>query len=157
MPWVPVAAAVLGVAGSAYSAVQQQKASKSAAKANRRAREAQQKIQDIQEKRKRVQMIREARIRRARLLNAAVTDAGVGTGSTAAQGGLSSIQSQLAGNIATSQQVQGLGDYASNQLQQGADAQSSAATGIAVGNIAAGIGAQFGDFKPLANLFDSIE
>lgn len=76
----------------------QKKAQKKAQQAAEASQRAQQKQQQLEQSRERRRQVQEARVARARAINAAVTQ-GVGTESTVVPGTTGGIQSQLASNL----------------------------------------------------------
>jgi hypothetical protein len=130
-------ATLLGAAFGIASFSQQAKASKQAKKAAQaqiKAQQLGQRIANVRAARERRQQVAQARVLQAQQL-AGGFSAGVGRGSSAVQGAVSSIGSQAASNVGFSQQVAGLSALASEQNILSAQYQSQAATSQAYGNM----------------------
>lgn len=131
-----VGAAAIGAAATVGSVAIQAKA----AKAQRRAAATQAQMQREQAARQRRSSIRAALIQRAQLANvAAVTGA---SGSTAAQGGLASLSSQLGANLGFGSMMSGLGEQYTSLTQQAARLQGA-------GQLVGAIGSAGFDIAPM--------
>ena len=115
-------------AGTTAQVVQSRKAEK----AGKRAAKVEQRRADVQTARERMKQVREARIKRAQVQQAA---ANTGAEGSAVIGAVSSIQSQETQNISFLDQVQGLSRQASIFRQQQAGYQSDAQTAGAVASL----------------------
>lgn len=116
---------------ASYEGIQSQK---EAAAQRADATQAQVRGAEVQSRNARVQAIREARIKRAAILaQAEATGAGVSSG---AQGGVSSIESQLASNVGNINVQTGFSQYATNRL----GAASASETQASIFQAYAGIG-----------------
>jgi hypothetical protein len=129
-----VAAAVVGVGISAYSAYETQEAQEDAAAAQQQADQVAGRMASADAARSRLQQAREARIRNAQLLSAGM-NSGMGVGGSGVVGATGSIASQAAGNIGTINQKQSFGQEISYYNQQAADANTSAANAQMIGKV----------------------
>lgn len=111
---VGAAAAVAGTGYSIYQGQQQSKAQKNA-------RNKQEQLQELQRRREIRQQVRQNRVKRASVISQAGSQ-GVGT-SSGAQGGVSSLNAQLASNVGFTNQSASLGNSISGFQQQAANAQ----------------------------------
>ena len=140
LPFIALAATVVGTVGSI---VQQRKAGKAA----ERQAAAERRKAEIENVRKTRQSIREARLAQASLLNQAAQSGGVG--GSALAGGTSSLGSQLAGNLSYMSDIATENTSIFNAAQAGARAQSNSAVYGAVGKLG---GTIFGDMGGLSKL-----
>jgi hypothetical protein len=123
----------LGAVASVAGTVMSYNAQKDQAKAQQESIAAQSRAAAVEEARKRTQAIREARIKRAMIENAAGNQQVGGSGLT---GGTSAVSSQLASNINYSNQMQSFGAQASAANQRAADAGASASMWQGIGSLA---------------------
>jgi len=126
LPFLAAGAAVVGTVMS-YNAQKDQ------AKAQKESIAAQGRAAAVEEARKRTQAVREARIKRAMIENAATTQ---GVGGSGLSGGTSSVASQMGANIGYSNQMQSFGAQASAANQRAADAGASASMWQGIGSLA---------------------
>lgn len=117
-------------------------ASKSATKSQRRARDEATRRENIASQRGRARQVREARAARAESQSAAISQ-GVG-GSSAAQGSLGSIQTQLGANLAFNINQGKSKNIQSGFLQDAADATGRANTFGAIATLSTQAGSLFG-------------
>lgn len=144
---IAVVGAGLAVGGTAYNVMQQKKA----AKAQKRAAQLSRQRQQLQDALSRREAIREARIARARSVNAAANQ-GV-SDSSAAQGGAGSIVTQGNVNISFLDQNVLARDQAGEYLGRAQRYTQRASTGAAI----AGFGASmFSNADVLSNRINSI-
>lgn len=126
--------ALAGTAVSAYSGYKEQKKAAAAqqqmAAAQRESIAAQQRASNVEAARQRMQMAREARIRKSQVLATAGLT-GLGAGTAGVSGAVSSIGTQLAANIGTANVLTGFAEQASQANQRAADFSSKAATHMA--------------------------
>lgn len=130
-------APILSVVGTVAGIVQGQKAAKSqkrAAQQQQKAQKVNQRISDVRAARERRQQMAQARVLQAQQ-QAAGFSSGAGMGSSAVQGAVGGLQSQLAGQMAFSNQVQGLSGEASQYNIAASGFQSQAASQQALGNL----------------------
>lgn len=106
------------------SGIAQQREQKKAVAEQREAQRASQKAADVRVQRERIRQIREARIKQAQV-QAAGFASGAPT-SSAVQGGISSLGSQLGGNIGALNTQQAASSVVSSSNQRALDAQSRA-------------------------------
>jgi len=104
--------AIAGLGLSAFGSYQQSKAAGRAADAQQKSLRLQQRQAAIKASRERIGQIRDARRARAAVIASGV-NAGVG-GSSGVAGGVGGIQSNLAGNLAFSRNIQSLGEQATS-------------------------------------------
>jgi len=105
-PLIGVCQENLGYNKSAFKAVtnfftgsEEKKAAKKAERLEKQKTEALQRQQEVQATRERLKTLRESRIRRAQIISQGA-GAGIGMASSPVQGGLASLQSQTATNVA---------------------------------------------------------
>lgn len=127
---------------SAGATVASVRASRQSASSQRRARDEQNRREEISNQRNRVRQVREARAARAESQAIAISQ-GVG-GSSAAQGSLSSIQSQLGSNLGFGLNQGTSVRRQSGFLQDAADASGRANTFGAVSKLSSQAGTLFG-------------
>lgn len=138
-----VVSAIVGVAGAAYSVVEQKKArkaGKNAEKEQRRAERAQQRQAALQNARQRRKAIaRQRQVRASAIASAQASGAG---GSSSIQGAVGSLDSQLNANLSFQNQLQGHETARFNALTQrnsflsaSNDHLGNSATGQAVSNL----------------------
>lgn len=159
VPFLPFIVAAAGAGFSASQSIKaaskQKKAAKEQKRAAEHAREAeriQQVRADLASRKARVQQIREARIRRAEILQRGINSgAGLGTSTTSAAMG--SIVSTFGGNVGDISQQQGLSRSITNQNLAGAEASSRANTFQGQAQVAETIG---GLGSTIGNLGSSI-
>lgn len=143
MPFAYAALAVSVVsAGASYS--QQKKA----AKEQKKAQEAEKRASSVEAARARMEQIREARIRAARIKAQAGAE-GTGMVSSGIAGALSSIGSQTGANIGAINVQQGFANEATAALQRAASAQSKAATWQQIGQVSGSIFSDLGGFTSI--------
>lgn len=116
-----ISAVVSGV-GTAISFLEQRKAGKAAAAraaaanaAQRRAEQAQQRAADLQAARRRRELVREARIRRAQIIQGGVS-AGVGLASSAIRGGVGAVRTDVGATLSFLDQTRALNQLAREQF-----------------------------------------
>ena len=137
------AGAVAGAAiGSSLAGMQQQK---QAAKAQERAYQAEQRRAEVQNVRAVRQQIRQARLAQGSMTNVAALTGGVGSSGLA--GGISSVGSQLAGNLGYMSDIAEQNAAIASAQIQSARAMSNAAVYGTIGNIA---GTIFSDMRSVS-------
>lgn len=129
--WIAVGASTLGTAAS----IQQQRKGE---KANRRAAALQRRQAEIQNMRERRKAMAAAR-REAAAVRARTASLGVG-GSSAAEGAIGSIRSQVAERVGFSGQMEAFGSAINQQQQRAATAGTRANIYSAVGNLPSQLG-----------------
>lgn len=121
-------AAVIGAVGAVSSVVQGRKAAKQqkrAAAESKKAQRVQTRMQDLQAMRERRQQAAQARVARSQQIAGGFAS-GVGFGSSAVQGAVGGISSQLASNSGFGSQMQGMANQASIFNQNAADFSTKA-------------------------------
>lgn len=132
-----IVGAVVAIAGTAFSVVQQQKA----AGQQKKARRAQQRQQDLQSRRQRIRAVRQQQIAASQ---ARASSAGLGGLETSGfRGGQSALQSNLGAGLGFSTEMSGLSRNISMFQQKAANAMGLAGIGQAVSGLAMQ-GASFG-------------
>ena len=131
-----IVGAVVAIAGTAFSVVQQQKA----AGQQKKARRAQQRQQDLQSRRQRIRAVRQQQIAASQ---ARASSAGLGGLETSGfRGGQSALQSNLGAGLGFSTEMSGLSRNISMFQQKAANAMGLAGVGQAF----AGLGMQAASF-----------
>ena len=141
---ITIAAAVIGAAGSISSAQEQRKAGKAA----QRQYEAENRRAEVQNIRSVRQQIREARLAQASMLNTGAQSGGMGGSGLA--GGISSVGTQLAGNMNYMQQIAEQNTAIGAAASAGAQASSNAAVYGSIGQLGGTIFSAMGGPKALA-------
>lgn len=159
MPAVPYIALAVTAASAVSQHSQGKKAARAAeeqAQAQKEGIAAQSRSAQVDAQRQRVAQTREARIRRAQVL-ASSGNSGIGIGSSAVTGGISSIGSQEGANIGSIGQQQTFANEASAASQRAADAGASIAQAgakaqqwQAIGSIAGSVFQQKDGFTTLS-------
>ena len=125
-----IVGAVVAIAGTAFSVVQQQKA----AGQQKKARRAQQRQQDLQSRRQRIRAVRQQQIAASQ---ARASSAGLGGLETSGfRGGQSALQSNLGAGLGFSTEMSGLSRNISMFQQKAANAMGLAGIGQAVSGLA---------------------
>lgn len=160
MPPAVVAGIGLAItaASAGFSAMQQIKQSKQAKKRRKAEEEAQRVAQvraDVEARKERRKQLREARIRRAQVIQANINSGG-GISSSVTQGAIGGINTQFGSNIGAINESQGFSRRISTANEQAASAQSKinqAQSNIQVsntiGNVGSGIFDRGGGFTTL--------
>lgn len=149
----PVTLAYIAAAGatvSAVSGVQSAKEQRKAGAAAQRQYQAEQRKAEIQNIRSVRQQIREARLAQAAMTNVAAQTGGVG--SSALAGGVSSVGTQLAGNLNYMQEIARENTAISTAAAEGAQAMSNAAMYGAVGQLSGTIFSAAGGYGSVSKL-----
>lgn len=142
-----IAGAAAGVGGTAFSVVQ----GRAANKEQRKTRRLQEQRQQLEERRRVRRNIREQRIARAQALNVAGQ---VGAqDSSAVQGGVGSLSSQLGSNLGFGSRQAQFNQLISTSSQRAADLQSSANLGAGIGSFGLNLFNSAGGFKQLDKAF----
>lgn len=137
---VGLATAVIGTGFSAYQGIRASKAQKKAQKAADQQRR-------LEEQRQRRQLIREQRIKRARLAN---IGAQTGTSdSSAVQGGMSSLSAQTGAELGFGSQMSGLSGIISRQTLKANNASMLGSIGSSVANLGGSVFSAAGGFGSL--------
>lgn len=140
-------AAVIGAVSSVSSMQQQKKAGA----AQQRQYEAEQRKAEVQNIRSVRQQIREARLAQASMTNVAAQTGGMGGSGLA--GGISSVGTQLSGNLNYMQQIAKENTAIGAAAAEGAQAMSNAAIYGTVGQISGTIFKGMGGYEKLAESF----
>ncbi|CAB4161325.1 hypothetical protein UFOVP729_44 [uncultured Caudovirales phage] len=140
---ITIALGVISTAASVSQASEQRKAGKAA----QRQYEAEARKSEVQNIRSVRQQIREARLAQASMTNVAAQTGAMG--SSALAGGVSSVGSQLAGNLNYMQQIAKENTAIGAAAAEGAQAMSNAAVYGAVGQLGGTIFDAMGGFKAL--------
>ena len=125
-----IVGAVVAVAGTAFSVVQQQKA----AGQQRKARRAQQRQQELKARRQRIRAVRQQQIASSQARAAAAGLGGLET--SGFRGGQTALQANLGAGLGFSTQMSGLSRNISMFQQKAADAMGLARMGQAVSSLA---------------------
>jgi len=146
----------VSAAVAAVGFVSSQQQQKKAQRARAQSEEASQKRADLKAQRERVKQVRQARIQRGKI--AAASSGGAGTGGSGAIGASASVLSQTASNISFLDQQQAISKDISGFNIAAGQADSRAATGAAVSNLAVSFKGLNGKSKtPNSDLFESVE
>jgi len=138
-----LAIAAVGAIGTTVTGMMSAKQQKKAAKAQ----DQQARLQAQQERRR---MIRQQRIARAQSLNVQAQVGATGAG-TSAQGGLTSLNSQLGGGLGFATQMQGLSDVASKANRKSNTLGAIGGIFQGVGQIGSSMFSASGGFGEIAN------
>jgi hypothetical protein len=138
-----IAFGVISTAASVSQASEQRKAGKAA----QRQYEAEQRRAEVQNIRSVRQQIREARLAQASMTNVAAQTGGMG--GSAVAGGVSSVGTQLAGNLNYMQQIAKENTAIGAAAVEGAQAISNAAVYGSVGKISGTIFSEMGGYQQL--------
>jgi hypothetical protein len=141
-------AAVIGAVSSVSSAQQQRKAGQAA----QRQYEAENRRAEVQNIRSVRQQIREARLAQSAMLNTGAQTGAMGGSGLA--GGISSVGTQLAGNVNYMQQIAEQNTAIGAAAAAGAQASSNAAVYGSIGQLSGTIFTNMGGFKELATKYN---
>jgi hypothetical protein len=125
---------ILGI-GSIFTGVMGMKSAKKQAQAERKAQEIEQRRANALAQKEKYQQVREARINRARVMSSAATAGLTGAGTSGAQGGWGSVQSQMGENIGTINQMQGFSNAVSQQNMIASRQASKSQMWAGIGNM----------------------
>jgi hypothetical protein len=141
-------AAAIGLAGTVISAGMSMSAQKKQASAQKNAAAAQARQANLEAQRARIAQVREARIRRANVIQSG-TNSGLGAGSSGLGGAVGSISSQESNNLGNIGVAQDFASIIGSNMQTAANQQAKAQTWQSIGGASKSIFDNAGGFTTI--------
>jgi hypothetical protein len=141
-------AAAIGLAGTVISAGMSYSAQKKQQKAQQAAAQAQSRANNLEAQRARIAQVREARIRRANIIQSG-TNSGLGAGSSGIVGATGSVSSQTGNNLSNINVQQDFANIVSSNMQSAVNQQAKAQTWQSIGGASKSIFDNAGGFTTI--------